>query len=146
MRNISIIALSILLTACSSGELITNVTSESHQEEYKTKPMVEPMKESTVMESDVGVTAVAQQQVVKAQVSQPKPSTATRSSNKMIKILPPTQKQEANTMRFWLHHTGYGRRQFSESVELCKPVTRGSSSLGASQTGERNRLVCGFIW
>ncbi|MFC1235464.1 SPOR domain-containing protein [Vibrio sp. F74] len=100
MRNISIIALSILLTACSSGEMITNVTSESHQEEYKTKPMVEPMKESTVMESDVGVTAVAQQQVVKAQVSQPKPSTATRSSNKMIKILPPTQKQEANTMRF----------------------------------------------
>ncbi|MDB1126290.1 SPOR domain-containing protein [Vibrio algarum] len=105
MRNISIIALSVLLTACSSGELITDVTTESYKEEYKTEPMVEPMKETTVMEADVAVAAsttsvVEQQQVIKTQNSQPQRTSATHSSNKMIKILPPTQKQEAEHMRF----------------------------------------------
>lgn len=99
MRNISIIALSAVLTACSSGELITDVSSESYQEEYQSKPMVEPIKESTVMESDVEVVAPMKKTVVASKPARTSQSSMSSSNNKMIKILPPTPKQ-AETMRF----------------------------------------------
>jgi len=103
MRNISIIALSVLLTACSTGGMVTEVTSESYQEEYKPEPIVEPIKDSAVTESDVQIATQSTRSKQQRVVSEAKASTQSTPAHlnkKMIKILPPTQKQKARSMRF----------------------------------------------
>ncbi len=52
MKKIAIIATSALVTACSSGNYVTNVSSESYQEEYKTA-VIEPTIKETMAEVDV---------------------------------------------------------------------------------------------
>ncbi|MDV7103519.1 SPOR domain-containing protein [Vibrio sp. TH_r3] len=98
MRNISILALSVLLTACSSGELITEVTSESYQEEYNTKQVVAPIKEIDVNKQSESIKA--KQQVVGSKASDVRSTSAAYSNNTMIKIIPPSEKQKVVAMRF----------------------------------------------
>ncbi|WP_413283310.1 SPOR domain-containing protein [Vibrio sp. MA40-2] len=104
MRNISILTLSALLTACSSGELITEVTSESYQEEYNTKQMAEPIKEIDVTKQvNVGSETAKNVIVTKKKMvtDQAKASTSTAyTNNTMIKIIPPSEKQKVEAMRF----------------------------------------------
>lgn len=55
MKKIAIIGLSVLLSACVSETYITDVTSESYREDYKSDAVSKPImaSESTVVEQDV---------------------------------------------------------------------------------------------
>lgn len=118
MRKFSIIAVSALLVACSSGEYITDVQSESYREEYQTANVSQPMTNAAVSETDVASQSVRSQQalvretpvaepaavtpMVKPMAPRPKPMVAQQSpsNNKLIRIVAPTQKQKERYKRF----------------------------------------------
>ncbi len=95
MKKIAIIAMSSLATACSSGDYVTDVSSESHQEEYEVV-VVEPAIENTMVgEVDVTIPPNETQQVM----INPKATQNASLDNKVV-IAPPTQKQQHEYQRF----------------------------------------------
>ncbi|CAE6939322.1 SPOR domain-containing protein [Vibrio alginolyticus] len=93
MKKTAIIGLALLLSACASETYVTDITSESYQEDYKQDVISKPImaSENAVVEKDVKPVIVKvpvkpeEKKVVKLapQEEQAKP----------VKILPPTNKQ-----------------------------------------------------
>ncbi|MCW8336023.1 SPOR domain-containing protein [Vibrio sp. SCSIO 43135] len=101
MKKISIVGLSALLAACSSGTYTTDVTSESYREDYKVAEVEQPVvtKEGTA----TGVT----ESNVESKVVKMSPETAEKEVVKMkpqtkpaVAITPPTAKQVAMNPRY----------------------------------------------
>ncbi|CAM2798709.1 SPOR domain-containing protein [Vibrio mytili] len=98
MKKITIIGLAVLLSACASETYVTNVDSESYQEDYSadtvTKPIMSP--ESSVVEKDV------EPRVVKM-TAQPEEKRVVKLTPKEqvkpVKIVPPSGNQKG-TQRF----------------------------------------------
>ncbi|SMS00732.1 hypothetical protein VIM7927_02001 [Vibrio mangrovi] len=86
----------LLLAACSSGTYVTDVTTESYQEEYPTAKMQQPVV------SQQGTTAegVTEMNVIRTMDHPAKPQTASQPSQKSVAITPPTAKQVAMNPRF----------------------------------------------
>lgn len=95
-------SITLVLTACSSGTYITDVKTESHQEEYKTSKIEPPMFSEAEMAARE---AQAAQQVVATPTT---PVTTTyktivdpeQTVAKPVKIVPPTKKQVKAAARF----------------------------------------------
>ncbi|EGR2795883.1 SPOR domain-containing protein [Vibrio navarrensis] len=100
MKKVAIVTLSVLLSACSSGDYVTNVTSESHREEFKMDTIPEPLmaqrdvvQETNLPQPMVKVeTPVEEKAVVKLSPQTERP--------KAVKIVPPSQKQRDQLQRF----------------------------------------------
>ncbi|EJG0989205.1 SPOR domain-containing protein [Vibrio parahaemolyticus] len=107
MKKIAIIGLSVLLSACVSETYITDVTSESYREDYKSDAVSKPImaSESAVVEQDVKpevVKMTAKPEVVKmtAKPEEKKVVKLTpKEQVKPVKIVPPSKKQ-ADIQRF----------------------------------------------
>ncbi|EJG0948808.1 SPOR domain-containing protein [Vibrio parahaemolyticus O1:K58] len=107
MKKIAIIGLSVLLSACVSETYITDVTSESYREDYKSDAVSKPImaSESAVVEQDVKpevVKMTAKPEVVKmtAKPEEKKVVKLTpKEQVKPVKIIPPSKKQ-AGIQRF----------------------------------------------
>ncbi|TOO92478.1 cytochrome C biogenesis protein CcdA, partial [Vibrio parahaemolyticus] len=98
MKKIAIIGLSVLLSACVSETYITDVTSESYREDYKSDAVSKPImaSESAVVEQDVKpevVKMTAKPEEKKVVKLTPKEQV------KPVKIVPPSKKQ-AGIQRF----------------------------------------------
>ncbi|SON53295.1 SPOR domain-containing protein [Vibrio tapetis] len=104
MKKISIIGLSVLLTACASDTYEKGVTSESYKEDYKVDTIAQPItaksesmiKEESVMASESAATMKA------APVAQEKKPVqlAPQTAKKKIKIVPPTNEQMKKNPRY----------------------------------------------
>ena len=99
MKKIAIVGLSVVLSACVSSDYVTDVSSESYREDYKTAKVEQPVVTQQGMTSGISEdnvakvvsTAPAQQsQTVKMQ-AKPKPAVA---------IIPPNAKQQAMNPRY----------------------------------------------
>ncbi|PFG58220.1 sporulation related protein [Vibrio sp. ES.051] len=98
MKKIAIIGLSVLLSACASETYITDVTSESHREDYKSDRVSKPImaSENAVVERDVEPTVVKmtakpeEKRVVKL---------TPKKQAKPVKVIPPS-KNQTDTQRF----------------------------------------------
>ncbi|EDP60906.1 SPOR domain-containing protein [Vibrio sp. AND4] len=90
MKKIAIIGLSVLLSACASQTYITDVTSESYQEDYQSPSISKPIMSSknAVVEKDVKPTVVNM-------TAKPAPKTQV----KPVQITSPSKKQ-AGIQRF----------------------------------------------
>lgn len=115
MKKISIIGLSALLAACSTGTYTTDVSTDTYQEEYQ-QPVVAqtlPAEASMAEESVVEKTQpVATEQVAMVQSPQvaPQPIQQTQAApskrvvkltpDKKVKLLPPTAPQKQQVQRF----------------------------------------------
>jgi septal ring-binding cell division protein DamX len=52
MKKLAIISLSVALTACVSSDYVTDVSSESYREDYKTQPMLSQSDMTTDISED----------------------------------------------------------------------------------------------
>ncbi|ASA58281.1 SPOR domain-containing protein [Vibrio gazogenes] len=86
----------LLLAACSSGTYVTDVTTESYQEEYPTAKIQQPVvsQQGTTAEgvTEMNVVRTTEQPATSKKMSQP--------SQTAVTITPPTAKQVAMNPRF----------------------------------------------
>lgn len=100
MKKISIVGLSAILAACSSGSSATDVTSESHREDYNVATVQQPVVSDSGMATGITESNVEPQviqtapQPVEKKVVKMSPKTAT------VSITPPTAKQVAMNPRY----------------------------------------------
>ena len=96
MKNIAIATLPLLLAACVSENYITDVTSDSYQEEYKTAkieaPVVSQSQQSGVVEENV--VNVIRTEPVEQKVTQ------TTQAKPVAAVKGPTKKQQDMNQRF----------------------------------------------
>ena len=96
MKKIAIVGLSALLAACASENYTTDVTTESHREEFKVSPVSQP-----IVSQNGNVQGISEQnaapRVIHAEVRQ---QPAAQKATNTVKITPPTAKQQASHMRF----------------------------------------------
>ncbi|PWI32221.1 cytochrome C biogenesis protein CcdA [Vibrio albus] len=116
MKKISILALSVLLAACSSGTYTTDVNSDTYKEDYNTAKLSTASVPAEQLEVSVVESAPEVQQAAIApepQIATPvqaeiKPAPVQKrvvkispaNSAKKVRIVPPTQKQLERTQRF----------------------------------------------
>lgn len=100
MKKISIVGLSAILAACSSGSYTTDVTSESHREDYNVATVQQPVV------SDSGMATGITESNVEPQIIQTAPQSVEKKVVKMspkaatVSITPPTAKQVAMNPRY----------------------------------------------
>lgn len=97
MKKVAIVGLSVLLSACVSSDYVTDVSSESYREEYKTAKVEQPVvsqqgTSSAIVEDNVqtGTVTMSSEPMTKVQ-PKAKPS---------VTIIPPTAKQKAMNPRY----------------------------------------------
>lgn len=95
MKKIAIVGLSALLAACASENYVTDVTSESHQEDFKVAQVSQP-----IVTQDGAMQGISEQNV--SPRTQPTPAVPKQqpAATKTVKIIPPTAKQNAAHTRF----------------------------------------------
>ncbi|MGC9493570.1 SPOR domain-containing protein [Vibrio genomosp. F10] len=98
MKKISIVGLSVLLSACASDTYITDVTSESYREDYKVAEVEKPVVSSEgtaegIVESNVETNADKVVPTAEKKVVNKTPEAA-------VAIIPPTAKQVAMNPRY----------------------------------------------
>ncbi|NOH96977.1 SPOR domain-containing protein [Vibrio sp. 99-70-13A1] len=100
MKKFAIAILPLLLAACASENYITDVTSESYQEEYKTATMQAPVV-SKSNEMGAGVTEESVEvNVVKLSPAEDKKVVKLSPESPSAKVVPPTKKQIKMNQRF----------------------------------------------
>ena len=96
MKKFAIATLPLLLAACVSDDYVTNVTSDSYQEEYKTAkveaPVVSQSEQTGVIEENVV-------NVIKTQPVEQKVTQTTRAKPVAV-VTGPTKKQQDMNQRF----------------------------------------------
>lgn len=108
MKKIAIIGLSVLLSACVSETYITDVTSESYREDYKSDAVSKPImaSESAVVEQDVKpevVKMTAKPEEKKSGETHTKRAGKTRKNH-------PSEQEASRYSTIRLHHPGSRRR------------------------------------
>ncbi|TVU60783.1 SPOR domain-containing protein [Vibrio atlanticus] len=96
MKKFAIVTLPLLLAACVSDDYVTNVTSDSYQEEYKTAkveaPVVSQSEQTSVVEENVV-------NVIKTEPVEQKVAQTTRAKP-VTTVTGPTKKQQDMNQRF----------------------------------------------
>lgn len=105
MRNLLSSAILLALVGCSSGEYITDVSTDSHREEYKTEATVAKVITEVASETNLDnkvMPSTTAEPVMNKTMSEPVPSKprVTHSNQNMIKIVPPTDEQSEKFMRY----------------------------------------------
>lgn len=98
MKKIIIIGLSALLSACATEHYVTDVTSQSHREDFKLADVTQPL--SSNQDEMQGVS----EQDAAPKMTQAKPQSAAntpaKSKEHMTSIVPPSKKQQQAQTRF----------------------------------------------
>ncbi|MDN3611621.1 SPOR domain-containing protein [Vibrio ostreicida] len=100
MKKIAIVGLSVVLSACVSSDYVTDVSSESYRENYKTAAIEQPIVSEQGMTNSVMEEAV---KTVRPMTDQHMANTGMQTSHKAkpaIAIIPPTAKQKAMNPRY----------------------------------------------
>ncbi|MCK6263586.1 SPOR domain-containing protein [Vibrio sp. ZSDE26] len=105
MKKISIVALSVLLSACASDTYITDVTSDSYKEDYKVAEVEKPVVSNEGTADGITETNVTQsneeQNVVKVSPAAEEKMVVKKSPEAAaVVIIPPTAKQVAMNPRY----------------------------------------------
>lgn len=104
MKKLAIVGLSVVLSACVSSDYVTDVTSESYREDYKTAMVEQPVvtqqgTTSGVTESNVDNVFMPQAQTAPAS-QQVQVVKTTQKTKPAVAIIPPTAKQKAMNPRY----------------------------------------------
>lgn len=99
MKRVAIVGLSVVLSACVSSDYVTDVSSESHREEYKTAKVEQPVV-SQQGTTNVIVEDNVQPKVVQMSSKQQPMAKVTPKSKPAVAIIPPTAKQKAMNPRY----------------------------------------------
>ena len=92
MKKIAIVSLPLVLSACVSSDYVTDVSSESYQEEFKTAAMQEPLMSDQGMMEEAAMTVKPMADKTNGKMhNKAKPAVA---------IVPPTAKQKAMSSRY----------------------------------------------
>ncbi|MEF1290058.1 SPOR domain-containing protein [Vibrio sp. M260118] len=95
MKKIAIVGLSVVLSACVSSDYVTDVSSESYREDYKTAMVEQPVVTQQGMTNDISENNVVQTTpTIQTVKMQPKPNKSA------VTIIPPTAKQQAKMPRY----------------------------------------------
>ena len=98
MKKLAIISLSVALTACVSSDYVTDVSSESYREDYKTQPMLSQSDMTNDISEDNVANVVPMSQANRVTPTHTtKPVVKTKPS---VAITPPTAKQVAMNPRY----------------------------------------------
>lgn len=105
MKNVAIVSLSVLLAACASESYITNVTTESHREEFTVATVPQPVvseqgstaKGISEQNVEMNVIKMAPEEERKVVQATPKVQAKPKSS---VTITPPSAKQLAMNPRY----------------------------------------------
>ncbi|WP_295890893.1 SPOR domain-containing protein [uncultured Vibrio sp.] len=100
MKKISIVGLSVLLSACASDTYITDVTSESYKEDYKVAEVEQPVVSEQGAAEGITETNVEQNAVTVTPAKETQMVTTTNSNASSVAIIPPTSKQVAMNPRY----------------------------------------------
>ncbi|MCZ4373189.1 MULTISPECIES: SPOR domain-containing protein [Vibrio] len=100
MKKISIVGLSAILAACSSGSYTTDVTSESHREDYNVATVQQPVVSDSGMATGITESNVAPQAIQTAPQPVEKKVVKMSPKNATVSITPPTAKQVAMNPRY----------------------------------------------
>ncbi len=96
MKKIAIVGLSVMLSACVSSDYVTDVSSESYREDYKTAMVEQPVVSQQGVTNGVSESNV---QLVNTAPSQQQAAPATPAKT-AVAITPPTAKQKAMNPRY----------------------------------------------
>lgn len=132
MKKITIIGLSLLLAACSSGNYVTEVTSDSYKEDYKPKAVTETMTASKMTEEVVEQKVVQQaptQQtnMVRVTHSEPTMKPEARAKSNSVQIIAPTPKQVKEYKRFGFTIQVIAVDSSTKAVALARKLPQGHS-------------------
>tara|TARA_Y100001956_G_C4104502_1_gene179288 strand:- start:718 stop:1275 length:558 start_codon:yes stop_codon:yes gene_type:complete len=94
MKKIAIVGLSVLLSACVSSDYVTDVSSESYREDYKTAKVEKPVV------SQQEVTQGITEKNVEANVVKMAPVVEKQKTKPAVAITPPSAKQKAMNPRY----------------------------------------------
>lgn len=98
MKKIAIVGLSVVLSACVSSDYVTDVSSESYREDYKTAKVEQPVV------SQQGVTNGISESNVETSAVKTKPApqivNTAKPAKAAVAITPPTAKQKAMNPRY----------------------------------------------
>ncbi|MFY2507050.1 SPOR domain-containing protein [Vibrio pectenicida] len=91
MKKIAIVSLPLVLSACVSSDYVTDVSSESYREEFKTAAMQEPLMSDKGMMEEAAMTVKPMADNNNKMHNKAKPAVA---------LIPPTAKQKAMSSRY----------------------------------------------
>ncbi|MEZ8824340.1 SPOR domain-containing protein [Vibrio amylolyticus] len=100
MKKISIVGLSVLLSACASDTYITDVTSESYKEDYKVAEVEQPVVSEQGAAEGITEANVDTKTVNVAPTKETQMVVKTNSNASSVAIIPPTSKQVAMNPRY----------------------------------------------
>ncbi|MFA0194593.1 SPOR domain-containing protein [Vibrio artabrorum] len=138
MKKFAIVTLPLFLAACVSGDYVTNVTSDSYQEEYKTAkveaPVVSQSEQTSVVEENV------EQPVVKTAPVEQK-VTQTTAIKPVATVVGPTKKQQEMNQRFGytVQVVAVGTQNKVDSFVKMLPMTQ-------QPVWENYKMVNGTKW
>ncbi|MEZ8100824.1 SPOR domain-containing protein [Vibrio bivalvicida] len=99
MKKIAIVGLSVVLSACVSSDYVTDVSSESYREDYKTAKVEQPVVTQQGMTEGISEDNVAK--VVNTAAPQQSKTVKMQAKAKpAVAIIPPTAKQQAMNPRY----------------------------------------------
>ncbi|OAJ95762.1 SPOR domain-containing protein [Vibrio bivalvicida] len=99
MKKIAIVGLSVVLSACVSSDYVTDVSSESYREDYKTAKVEQPVVAQQGMTEGISEDNVAKV-VNTASPQQSKTVKMQAKAKPAVAIIPPTAKQQAMNPRY----------------------------------------------
>ncbi|MFA0084703.1 SPOR domain-containing protein [Vibrio sp. 10N.261.51.F12] len=112
MKKTIIVSITVLLAACSSGEYVSEVTSESYKEDYTPSVEATAVAPVAVASTSNATKETTKTEIVKSspqQQSEPQavvtktqaqPSKATAADKNVVKIVPPSKKQADQDFRY----------------------------------------------
>lgn len=103
MKKISILSLSILLAACSTGNYTADVTTDSFREDYKAQAVAETTVATNTMTEEVveqPKMATSQKNMVNVSRTEPMAKPAPVAKTRNVKIIAPTKKQVESFKRY----------------------------------------------
>ncbi|MFA0439510.1 cytochrome C biogenesis protein CcdA [Vibrio sp. 10N.286.49.C2] len=112
MKKTIIVSITVLLAACSSGEYVSEVTSESYKEDYTPSVEATAVAPVAVASTSNATKETTKTEIVKSspqQQSEPQavvtktqaqPAKATAADKNVVKIVPPSKKQADQDFRY----------------------------------------------
>ncbi|MGV2988250.1 SPOR domain-containing protein [Vibrio sp. E150_011] len=112
MKKTIIVSITVLLAACSSGEYVSEVTSESYKEDYTPSVEATAVTPVAVASTSNATKETTKTEIVKSspqQQSEPQavvtktqaqPAKATAADKNVVKIVPPSKKQADQDFRY----------------------------------------------
>ncbi|WP_317918947.1 SPOR domain-containing protein [Vibrio sp. MACH09] len=127
MKKISILSLSMLLAACSTGNYTTDVTTDSFREDYKPQAVAETTVAPNMTEEVVEQQPMASSQKNMVNVSRTEPMAKPAPKTRNVKIIAPTKKQVESFKRYGFTIQVIAVDSAVKAEQLAKKLPQGHS-------------------